>query len=300
MKTQLRQKWSSAFTLIEIMVVVVILGILAATIIPQFIGTTQDAKVSAAKSTIAELESAVERFNIHLDRHPTTEEGLKVLVEAPSGDTDKKWRGPYIKMLRPDPWGNPYQYRAPGIHHPTSFDLWSRGAGGADGGEAELDEGVQLGTAAPQCTAAPNDSASSDLIDGGHRRPARRGRRTEVHRVRLDRKNGRYFIERTPREGEKGSGFVREREVPGGEGPIDTRISIEIRAAEDSSDAIEPTASSQGEVRRSDKRDDTISFYADGTAEAQEILLRDRQGFRVALRINPITSRVHITELERE
>lgn len=122
----------------------------------------------------------------------------------------------------------------------------------------------------------------------------------QVHRVRLDRKNGRYFIERAPREGEKGSGFVREREVPGSEGPIDTRISIEIRAAEDSSDVIEPTASSQGEAKRSDKRDDTISFYADGTADAQEILLRDRQGFRMALRINPITSRVHITELERE
>ena len=136
MKTQLRQTRSGGFTLIEIMVVVVILGILAATIIPQFIGTTQDAKVSAAKSTIAELESALERFNIHLDRHPTTEEGLKVLVEPPSGE-DKKWRGPYIKMLRPDPWGNPYQYRVPGIHHPSSFDLWSRGAGGADGGEGD-------------------------------------------------------------------------------------------------------------------------------------------------------------------
>src|SRR5437868_11434125 len=84
-----------AFTLIEIMVVVVILGILAATIIPQFIGTTHDAKVSTAKANIAELETAVERFNIHLDRRPTTEEGLKVLVEAPAGD-DKKWRGPYI------------------------------------------------------------------------------------------------------------------------------------------------------------------------------------------------------------
>ena len=136
MKTQLRQLRSGAFTLIEIMVVVVILGILAATIIPQFIGTTQDAKVSAAKSTIAELESALERFNLHLDRYPTAEEGLKVLTEAPSGD-EKKWRGPYIKMLRPDPWGNPYQYRAPGIHHTSSFDLWSRGAGGADGGEGD-------------------------------------------------------------------------------------------------------------------------------------------------------------------
>jgi len=139
MKSQLRHNRSSAFTLIEIMVVVVILGILAATIIPQFLGTTQDAKVSAAKSTIAELESAVERFNIHLDRYPTTEEGLKALVEAPSGD-ETKWRGPYIRMLRPDPWKNPYQYRAPGIHHPSSFDIWSRGAGGADGGEGEAED----------------------------------------------------------------------------------------------------------------------------------------------------------------
>jgi general secretion pathway protein G len=125
-----------AFTLIEIMVVVVILGVLAATIIPQFIGTTQEAKVGAAKAHIAELESALERFNIHMDRFPTTEEGLKVLVEAPSGDTTK-WRGPYIKMLRPDPWGNPYEYRYPGVRHPSSFDLWSRGAGGADGGEGD-------------------------------------------------------------------------------------------------------------------------------------------------------------------
>lgn len=134
MRSQWRRERLEGFTLIEIMVVVVILGILAATIIPQFIGTTQDAKVSAAKATIAELESALERFNIHLDRHPTTEEGLKALVEAPSGE-EKKWRGPYVKMLRPDPWGFPYQYRAPGLHHPSSFDIWSRGAGGVDGGE---------------------------------------------------------------------------------------------------------------------------------------------------------------------
>lgn len=126
----------AAFTLIEIMVVVVILGILAATIIPQFLGTATDAKISAAKSAIAELESNLERFYIHMDRHPTTEEGLKVLVEPPSGE-EKKWRGPYIKMLRPDPWGNPYQYRTPGAHHPASFDLWSRGADGADGGEGD-------------------------------------------------------------------------------------------------------------------------------------------------------------------
>src|SRR5690349_22971786 len=90
----------AAFTLLEIMVVVVILGILAVTVVPQFIGTTQDAKVSAAKSNVSELETALERFFINMDRHPTTEEGLKVLVEPPSGETTK-WRGPYIKQLRP-------------------------------------------------------------------------------------------------------------------------------------------------------------------------------------------------------
>jgi general secretion pathway protein G len=123
------------------MVVVVILGILAAAIIPQFIGTTTDAKIAAAKANIAELESALERFNVHMDRYPTTEEGLKVLVEQPAGD-DKKWRGPYIKLLRPDPWGNPYQYVNPGVRHTTSYDLWSRGADGKDGGEgADADIG---------------------------------------------------------------------------------------------------------------------------------------------------------------
>ena len=124
------------FTLVEIMVVVVILGILAATIIPMFRTTTHDAKVGTAKSNIAELENALERFYIHLDRYPSTEEGLSMLVDPPN-DGQENWRGPYIKVLRPDPWKNPYQYRIPGTRHPTSFDLWSRGADGADGGEGE-------------------------------------------------------------------------------------------------------------------------------------------------------------------
>jgi general secretion pathway protein G len=134
MKLSLKQKSSAAFTLIEIMVVVVILGILAATIIPQFIGTTQDAKISAAKAQVAEMDSALERFYVHMDRYPTAEEGLAVLVTAPAGD-NQKWRGPYVKQLRNDPWGNPYQYIVPGTHHTTSFDIWSRGADGADGGD---------------------------------------------------------------------------------------------------------------------------------------------------------------------
>lgn len=136
MKKPLLQKKQSAFTLIEIMVVVIILGILAATIIPQFMGTTHDAKVSAAKSDVSQLENALERFNVHMDRYPTTEEGLNALVVAPS-DGGSKWRGPYVKQVKNDPWGNPYQYHNPGTHHATSFDLWSRGADGQDGGEGE-------------------------------------------------------------------------------------------------------------------------------------------------------------------
>jgi len=136
MKIATSQSKRAGFTLVEIMVVVVILGILAATIIPKFIGATGEAKVGAAKADIANMENALERFSINMDRFPTTEEGLKVLAEPPSGD-DKKWRGPYIKELRPDPWTRPYQYRFPGTHGRNQFDVWSFGADGAEGGEGD-------------------------------------------------------------------------------------------------------------------------------------------------------------------
>jgi general secretion pathway protein G len=126
----------AGFSLIEIMVVVVILGVLAATIIPQFMGTTSDAKISSAKSHVAELSSALDRFYIHMDRHPTQEEGLEALVKAPEGAQDS-WRGPYIKMLRQDPWNHPYQYRIPSTHDLPGFDVWSFGADGTEGGEKE-------------------------------------------------------------------------------------------------------------------------------------------------------------------
>lgn len=126
----------AAFTLMELLVVVIILGILAATIIPQFMGATEDARVSAAKANVSQLASAVERFNIHMDRYPTTEEGLKVLVDPPAGD-DKKWRGPYVSSIPLDPWQMPYQYRNPSTHRRVGFDVWSRGADKADGGEGE-------------------------------------------------------------------------------------------------------------------------------------------------------------------
>lgn len=130
-----RGRRQAGFTLIEIMVVVIILGILAATIIPQFVGTAHDARISRARADIANLEGALERFFLHMDRYPSSEEGLEALVTAPA-DGAKNWRG-YIKELKPDPWGNPYVYRSPGLHGTRTYDLWSRGADGADGGEEQ-------------------------------------------------------------------------------------------------------------------------------------------------------------------
>jgi general secretion pathway protein G len=108
----------------------------AATIIPKFGRSIHDARVSTAKAHVAELEAALERFYIHMDRYPTSEEGLSVLVDAPSEDA-KKWRGPYIKLLRSDPWGNPYQYNNPGTRNKSGFDIWSRGPDNVDGGEGD-------------------------------------------------------------------------------------------------------------------------------------------------------------------
>lgn len=130
------RRQSEGFTLIEVMVVVIILGILAATIIPQFGKTTHDAKVATAKANIKMLESALERFFLTMDRYPKTEEGLQVLVVLPQGAAEE-WRGPYIKEVIPDPWRRPYAYRSPGLHGAKTFDLWSRGADGSDGGEGD-------------------------------------------------------------------------------------------------------------------------------------------------------------------
>jgi general secretion pathway protein G len=137
MRTKLLQSRSAGFTLTEIMVVLVVIGILAAAILPQFIGTTHDAKVATAKGNIAELESALGRFYANMDRYPSNDEGLKALVDAPAGEEKSKWRGPYVNQIRPDPWGHPFQYRYPGVRHTASFDVWSRGADDADGGEGD-------------------------------------------------------------------------------------------------------------------------------------------------------------------
>jgi general secretion pathway protein G len=133
------------FTLIELMVVILILGILAALIVPKMIGRTGQAKVAKAQSDISTLSNLINTFRLDNDRYPTTEEGLQALRVAPSDA--KNWKGPYAtKDIPQDPWGNPYEYSYPGATGPESFALRSLGADGQPGGEgdnADIEEGTQ-------------------------------------------------------------------------------------------------------------------------------------------------------------
>ncbi len=126
------------FTLLELLVVVIILGLLAALVGPRLIGRVGRAKTEIAKSQIALLESALDQYRLDMGYYPSTEEGLEALISPPSDEEKKRnWRGPYLKKKKIplDPWGRPYQYRCPGEH--GEYDLWSYGADGQPGGEGE-------------------------------------------------------------------------------------------------------------------------------------------------------------------
>ncbi len=122
------------FTLIEIMVVVVIMGILAALVVPKLMGRTDDARIIAAKQDIATVMQALKLYKLDNQRYPTTEQGLQALISQPtSGPAAPGWKtGGYLDKLPKDPWGNPYQYLSPGIKGET--DVLSFGADGQAGG----------------------------------------------------------------------------------------------------------------------------------------------------------------------
>jgi len=124
------------FTLIEIMVVVVILGVLAAIIVPKLLGRPDEAKVTKAKIDIKSLEEVLGLFKLDNGFYPSTEQGLKALVDKPeTGRIPGKFPdGGYLKRVPADPWGTPYVYLSPGVHS-RDFDLISYGADGQPGGE---------------------------------------------------------------------------------------------------------------------------------------------------------------------
>jgi general secretion pathway protein G len=124
----------AAFTLIELLCVLVILAVLAAVVVPKFTSRTEQAKSTAAKTDISVLEGAIDAFQVDTGRFPTNEESLTVLVDMPQNV--KNWQGPYIKKGVPsDPWGNAYVYRYPGAHHANGYDLFSMGPDGREGGD---------------------------------------------------------------------------------------------------------------------------------------------------------------------
>ncbi len=125
---------SRGFTLIEIMVVVVIMGILAALVVPKLMGRTDDARVTAARQDIATVMQALKLYKLDNQRYPTTEQGLNALVVKPTvGPEARGWKsGGYLDKLPKDPWGNPYQYLSPGIK--GEVDVFSFGADGQAGG----------------------------------------------------------------------------------------------------------------------------------------------------------------------
>jgi general secretion pathway protein G len=119
------------FTLIEILVVVALIGLLAAFIVPNVIGQSEKARVDLARANMNAISTQLEMFRMHNGRYPTSEEGLRALVEKPANA--RNWTAPYLSKMPEDPWGNAYIYISPGITGP--YDLISLGADGREGGE---------------------------------------------------------------------------------------------------------------------------------------------------------------------
>jgi general secretion pathway protein G len=125
----------SGFTLLELLVVMVIIGLLAAYVGPKYFSQIGKSEIKMAQSQIDALEKALHQFRLDVGSYPSTEQGLESLVTQP--DNVKKWQGPYLsKMPPPDPWDRPYIYKYPGEH--TDFDLFSYGKDGQPGGEDEM------------------------------------------------------------------------------------------------------------------------------------------------------------------
>ncbi|TJY55803.1 type II secretion system protein GspG [Sinimarinibacterium sp. CAU 1509] len=135
MNIQQKSSMQRGFTLIEIMVVVVILGILAAVVVPRIMDNPDKARITKAKQDIRVLESTLELYKLDNFNYPSTQQGLDALVKKPSGEPDAPnyKSGGYVKSLPKDPWGNPYQYLQPGAR--GEFDLFSLGADNRPGGE---------------------------------------------------------------------------------------------------------------------------------------------------------------------
>ena len=123
----------SAFTLIELMVVVIIIAALAGMVLPRIWTRGDDAKINISKGEMAGMATALKCYYLDNGKFPTKDEGLNALMNRPASAKD--WKGPYLESKPFDPWGRPYQYTYPGVHNSQSFDIWSFGPNEEDDGD---------------------------------------------------------------------------------------------------------------------------------------------------------------------
>ena len=133
-----RSKRKTGFTLIELLLVIVIIATLAAIVVPQLAGRSEDARIGAAKAQIASFETALDQYEVDNGAYPTSEQGLQALWVNPDPSKLTKWKGYLKKEVPNDPWGNPYVYKAPGVHHPKSYDILSSGPDGREGSDDDI------------------------------------------------------------------------------------------------------------------------------------------------------------------
>ena len=126
----------AGFTLIELLLVLVILGVLAAIVVPKFSGRTEQARRTAATSQISSFKTALDSYEVDMGSYPQGKNGLTALVQAPREGTG--WRGPYMENIPMDPWGNAYIYEYPGKNNPNGFDLSSMGPDGRAGTDDDI------------------------------------------------------------------------------------------------------------------------------------------------------------------
>jgi general secretion pathway protein G len=133
----LRRRLARGFTLIEIMVVVVIMGVLAALVVPKLMSRTGESKIAAARVDISTVMQALKLYKLDNQRYPSTEQGLTALLTKPTaGPAATGWKsGGYLEKMPKDPWGSPYQFLSPGIH--GEVDVFSLGADGQPGGAGD-------------------------------------------------------------------------------------------------------------------------------------------------------------------
>lgn len=127
-KLETRNRRDAGFTLIELLLVIAILGVLAALIVPKFAGRTEQARVAAAQSDIATMGTQLDAYEVDNGSYPRGQTGLNDLITQPRDA--QNWRGPYIKDLKADPWGNAYIYAYPGKNNASGYDLSSMGPDG--------------------------------------------------------------------------------------------------------------------------------------------------------------------------